>query len=83
MDAYSAWARLLGPGPKEGQSRGEYFASRQPIRLLVMTDPDEFPDEFRDVLQVKVLGYREKVRIVDGYRIRLLAPIWTLVPKDA
>jgi len=83
MDAFSAWARLLGPGPEEGQSRGEYLASRQPIRLLVVTEPDEFPDEFGDVLQVKVLGYREEVRMVDGYAIRLLAPIWTLVPKDA
>ena len=43
---------------------------------------DELPPEFEDVLQVQVLGYRERLAFVNEQRRRVLDPVWTLVPKD-
>jgi hypothetical protein len=54
----------------------------QPVRLLPVLDPDELPPEFEDVLQVQVLGYRERLTHLNGRRLRVLDPVWTLVPRD-
>ena len=43
---------------------------------------DDLPPEFEDVLQVQVLGYRERLTILHGRRMRVLDPVWTLVPKN-
>ena len=73
---------LPGPHRNPGQSDGEFLKDHEPVRLCVMTDQEEFPDEFEGVLEAKILGYREKAKDVDGHQVRFLVPIWTLVPKD-
>lgn len=60
----------------------EYYRARQPLRLAVETDEEEFPDEFRDVLEIQILEYREDDEILAGETMRVLRPVWTLVPKD-
>lgn len=81
MNASSVLAHLLRPGANEGQTAAELFAAGQPIRLPPMVAPDDLPPEFEEVLQVQVLGYRERLTILYGHRLRVLDPIWTLVPK--
>jgi len=60
----------------------EYYAARQPVRLAPMTTEEEFADEFRDVLELQILEYREDDGILAGETMRVLRPVWTLVPKD-
>ena len=60
----------------------EYYAARQPVRLAPMTIEEEFPDEFRDVLELQTLEYREGDGILAGETMRIPMPVWTLVPKD-
>ena len=40
------------------------------------------PPEFEDVLEVQVLGYRERLTMLHGHRLHVLDPVWTLVAKD-
>lgn len=47
-----------------------------------MTTEEEFPDEFRDVLEIQILEYREDDGFLAGETMRVLRPVWTLVPKD-
>lgn len=54
----------------------------QPVRLLPVLHPEELPPEFEDVVQVQVLGYRERLTLLHGRRLRVLDPVWTLVPKN-
>jgi hypothetical protein len=77
--------RLVPPRDAETARRetAAAYAARQPVRLGVMTDEESFPDEFRDVLKVKILEYQEIDGVLAGAKMRLLRPIWTLVPKDA
>jgi len=82
MNAGSVLASLLRPGLNEAQAAAELFESEQPIRLPPILAADELPPEFEDVLQVQVLGYRERLTVLHGQRLRVLDPIWTLVPKD-
>lgn len=51
------------------------------VGLPPMLDEESFPIEFRDVLEVKILGYRETGMVTPAWS-RIVAPIWTLVPKD-
>jgi hypothetical protein len=76
--------RLGRPGDPEAVRRETVarYAARQPVRLGVTTDEESFPDEFRDVLEVKILEYQEIDGVLAGAKMRLLRPIWTLVPKD-
>jgi hypothetical protein len=60
----------------------EYYAARQPVQLAPITTEEEFPDEFRDVLELQILEYREDDGILAGETMRVLRPVWTLVPKD-
>lgn len=83
MDPYRAWRRLLRLDHDDADIPELFAEQHQPIRLLVATDEDDFPEAFRDVLKVKILGYRDREVTVDGRRVRLLDPIWTLVPNDA
>jgi hypothetical protein len=43
---------------------------------------DDLPPGFEDVLQVQVLGYRQRLAILRGRRLCVLDPVWTLVPRD-
>jgi hypothetical protein len=81
MDFLAMMSGLSGPRPKEGQSLDEFLRSTEPGFVVVTTDDEDFPDEFRDVLEVQVLGYRETVRALRGDPERVFVPIWTLVPK--
>ena len=38
--------------------------------------------EFEDILKIQVLGYRDKLVVRHGRRLRVLDPVWTLVPCD-
>lgn len=82
MNVSSMLGRLFRPGSAEGRSAAEFLESEQPIRLPPRLAADELPPEFESVLQVQVLGYREGLTILNGYRLHVLDPIWTLVPKD-
>jgi hypothetical protein len=42
---------------------------------------DELPAGFEDVLEVQVLGYRERIESHGGDRQHVLDPVWTLIPK--
>lgn len=53
-----------------------------PVRGLVLFDEESFPDEFRDMLEIKITGWREGERVLMGAVRRTLRPIWTLVPRD-
>lgn len=75
----------LGPRLEPEEERRqlvEYYAARQPVRLAAITTEEEFPDEFRGVLELQILEYREDDGILAGETMRVLRPVWTLVPKD-
>ncbi len=82
MKAHSALAHLLHPTSNEGQAAAELLESEQPIRLTPTLTADELPPGFEDVLQVQVVGYRERLIAFHGHRVPVLDPVWTLVPRD-
>ena len=82
MNAGSVLAHLLSPHFDEAKTAAELFESGQPIRLPPTLAAEDLPPEFEDVLEVQVLGYRDRLTILYGRRLRVLDPIWTLVPKD-
>ena len=82
MNAHSVLAFLLHPGSNEGNAAAEILDSEQPVRLTPMPTADELPAGFEDVLQVQVVGYRERLIALHGHRVPVLDPVWTLVPKD-
>ena len=53
----------------------------EPVRLLPVLSPEDLPPEFEDILQVQVLGYRERLVVTNERRLHVLDPVWTLVPK--
>ena len=82
MNAGSALSHFLRPLSNEARAAAELHDADQPIRLPPTLTVFDLPPEFEDVLQVQVLGYRERLTILHGRRLRVLDPIWTLVPKD-
>jgi hypothetical protein len=82
MYASSVLANLLRLRINEAQSAAELHDADQPVRLLPVLEPDELPPEFEGVLKIQVLGYREKLTLLHGRRLRVLDPVWTLIPKD-
>jgi hypothetical protein len=82
MNATSVLTYLLRPRPSDGQAAAELLESDQMIRLSPRVLADDLPPEFEDVLQVQVLGYRERLAIMRGRRMHVLDPVWTLVPRD-
>jgi len=82
MSAHSVLAHLLDPGSNEGQAAAELLESEQPMCLTPTLTADELPPGFEDVLQVQVVGYRERLIAFHGHRVPVLDPVWTLVPKD-
>lgn len=65
----------------ERRAAAQAVELEQPIRLPPTLDAHELPPEFEDVLEVQVLGYRERLTMLYGHRLRVLDPVWTLVPK--
>lgn len=82
MNASSVLTYLLRPRPNDAQAAAELLESDQMIRLAPRVLADDLPPEFEDILQVQVLGYRERLAIMRGRRMRVLDPVWTLVPRD-
>jgi hypothetical protein len=82
MNATSVLSYLLRPRPNDGQAAAELLEADQTIRLSPRVLADDLPPEFEDILQVQVLGYRERLAIMRGRRMRVLDPVWTLVPRD-
>ena len=79
MNASSVLTYLLRPRPSDGQAAAELLESDQMIRLPPTLAAGDLPPEFEDVLQVQVLGYRERLAILRGRRMRVLDPVWTLL----
>jgi hypothetical protein len=82
MNASSVLTYLLRPRPTDAQAAAELLESDQMVRLAPRVAADDLPPEFEGVLQVQVLGYRERLAIMRGRRMHVLDPVWTLVPKD-
>ena len=82
MPASTVWAQLFRFRQSERKAGAELLEADQPVRLPPSVEPHELPPEFEQILQVQVLGYRERLAIFQGHRLRVLDPIWTLVPRD-
>ena len=82
MNASSVLTYFLRPRPSDAQAAAELPEFDEMIRLSPCVAADDLPPEFEDILQVQVLGYRERLAIIRGRRMRVLDPVWTLVPKD-
>jgi hypothetical protein len=68
----------------EAQAAAELLEAEQLIHLTPTLTADELPSEFEEILEVQVLGYRERlIWLHGGGRQRVLDPVWTLVPKDS
>jgi hypothetical protein len=81
MNAHSLLAHLFHPGSNEAQGAAELLEAEQFIRLTPTAD--ELPPEFEEILEVQVLGYRERLTSLHGGgRQRVLDLVWTHVPKD-
>lgn len=82
MNASAVLANLLRLRVNEARMASELHDADQPVRLLPVVHPDDLPPEFEDVVQVQVLGYRERLTLLHGRRLRVLDPVWTLVPRN-
>lgn len=82
MNAYSVFSDLKQPRPSTGQAPVFLDDAEKPVRLSPILDGDALPPGFEDVLEVQVLGYRDRLAMVRGRRRRVLDPVWTLVPRD-
>ena len=82
MTAQSVLAHLFQARPNPGQSKAVLLDARQPICLSPAVTADDLPAGFEDILEVQVLGYRERIELLDGGdRQHVLDPVWTLIPK--
>jgi len=82
MNASAVLANLLRLRANEARMASELHEADQPVRLLPVLQPEELPPEFEGVVEVQVLGYRERLTLLHGRRLRVLDPVWTLVPKN-
>ena len=80
MTVTSMFRHFLRP-TNDGHAAAERRESEQPIRLSPALDASELPPEFEDVLEVQVLGYRERLMTLSGHKWCVLDPVWTVVPK--
>ena len=82
MTANSVLAHLFRPRPNIAQAAAALVDSEQPMRLAPTLTTDDLPAEFEEILEVQVLGYRERLTSLHGGgRQRVLDPVWTLIPK--
>ena len=82
MNASAVLANLLRLRVNEARMASELQEADQPVRLLPVLEPEELPPEFENVVQIQVLGYRERLTMLHGRRLRVLDPVWTLVPRN-
>ena len=82
MTASAVLANLLRLRMNQARIASELHEADQPVRLLPVLEPEELPPEFEDVVQIQVLGYRERLTLLHGRRLRVLDPVWTLVPRN-
>lgn len=82
MNASAVLANLLRLRVNEARMASELHEADQPVRLLPVLQPEELPPEFEAVVQIQVLGYRERLTMLHGRRLRVLDPVWTLVPRN-
>ena len=80
MNANAMLANLLRRRLNEVNAAAELHDA-DPVRLLPVLEPDDLPPEFEDVVELQVLGYRERLALLQGRRLRVLDPVWTLVPR--
>ena len=66
MNAHSLLAHLFHPGSNEAQAAAELLEAEQLIRLTPTLTADELPPEFEEILEVQVLGYRERLTSLHG-----------------
>ena len=82
MTANTVLAHLFRPRPNSGQAAAAVLESEQPIRLSPTLTADDLPAGFEEILEVQVLGYRERLTsLSEGGRQHVLDPVWTLIPK--
>ena len=81
MNANAMLANLLRRRLNEVNAARELHDADQPVRLLPVLEPDDLPPGFEDVVQIQVLAYRERLTLLQGRRLRVLDPVWTLVPR--
>ena len=82
MNASAVLSNLLRLRINEARAGAELHDADQPVRLLPVLEPEELPPGFEEVLQIQVLGYRERLTVLHGRRLRVLDPVWTLVPRN-
>ena len=82
MNANAMLANLLRRRLNEVNAARELHDADQPVRLLPVLEAEDMPVGFEDVLQIQVLGYRERLTLLEGRRLRVLDPVWTLVPRN-
>ena len=82
MTANTVLAHLFRPRPNRGQIAAAALETEQPIRLSPTLTADELPAGFEQILEVQVLGYRERfTSLHGGARRHVLDPVWTLIPQ--
>lgn len=81
MNASPALANLLRRRLNEVRAAEPHDAD-EPVRLLPVLSRDDLPTEFEDILKIQILGYRQRLVVKDESRLRVLDPVWTLVPND-
>jgi hypothetical protein len=82
MTAHSVLAHLFQARPNTSRSDAAFLAPGQPVCLSPTVTADELPAGFEDILEVQVLGYRERIESLGGGdRQHVLDPVWTLIPK--
>ena len=82
MNASSGLANVLRGHLNDVRAASDLHDADQSVQLLPVLSPDDLPPEFEDVLQIQVLGYRERLVVTNERRLHVLEPVWTLIPKD-
>jgi hypothetical protein len=83
MNASSVLANPLQSHLNEVQAASDLHPDDdEPVRVFAVLSPDDLPPDFEDILQIQVLGYRERLIVTNERRLHVLDPVWTLVPKD-
>ena len=80
MTTTALFANLLRRRLNEVNAAAELHDA-DPVRLLPVLEPEDLPPEFEEVVQIQVLAYRERLTLLHGRRLRVLDPVWTLVPR--
>src|SRR5262245_3485511 len=79
-DEYLRWAEeTCGQGEVE---RLLACGEELPLRLCPIVNREELPEEFADVLKVRITGWWPVLRGETDAKMPLLKAEWTLVPKD-